>query len=135
MLKTRDLVVTWNLLMELCLYSNREQNVGIPIYNYNFFKRLKTQLIPSLSRTSIIVVDKAPYHSVQINKAPIFTKESRYYVLACVGKYLVSPWTVKMWIAELLKLNKLEPEYIWGRQLCSRFRSFSVNITSTSLSP
>lgn len=71
MLKTRDLVVTWNLLMELCLYSNREQNVGIPIYNYNFFKRLKTQLIPSLSRTSIIVVDKAPYHSVQINKPPI----------------------------------------------------------------
>lgn len=36
----------------------------------NFSKYLKTQLIPNKADNSIILMDIAPYHSVQINRAP-----------------------------------------------------------------
>lgn len=72
----------------------------------NFIKWLKTQLIPNLPPNGLVVMDNAPYHSVQINKAP--TQATRKNdILTWLHSQQV-PATSEMRKAELLQLVKLQ---------------------------
>lgn len=80
--------------------------------NENFSKWFKTQLIPNIPDNSIIVMDNAPYHSVQINRAPTSASRKADIISWLLLKNITHhPDMLKCELLEIVRRNKPQPEY------------------------
>ncbi|XP_045447431.1 uncharacterized protein LOC123655720 [Melitaea cinxia] len=78
----------------------------------NFIKWLEKQVLPNLPPKCVIVMDNAPYHTVQTNKSPNMTSLKADMVEWLQNKGLLfSPNLTKNVLYELIKKNKPEPIY------------------------
>lgn len=78
----------------------------------NFEKWFTTVLIPKLPNNSIIIMDNAPYHSVQLNKTPIASSKKIEIMSWLHSKSLpYHPSMLKCELLEIVKRNKPLPEY------------------------
>lgn len=78
----------------------------------NFEKWFTTVLIPRLPNNSIIVMDNAPYHSIQLNKSPTASWRKNEIVSWLHSKNLpYQPAMLKYELLEIVKRNKPLPEY------------------------
>lgn len=78
----------------------------------NFLKWLREKLIPNLPERSLVVMDNAPYHCTQLNKAPTMSniKSDMQEWLRGKGIYFENTWT-KAVLFDLIKQNKGPPTY------------------------
>lgn len=78
----------------------------------NFLKWMTEKLIPNLPERSLVVMDNAPYHCTQINKAPTMSnlKADMQKWLQENGVYFEESWT-KAILFDLIKQNKGTPTY------------------------
>lgn len=78
----------------------------------NFLKWMSEKVIPNLPERSLVVMDNAPYHCTQINKAPTMSsiKRDMQEWLREKGVYFEDTWT-KAVLFELIKQNKGPPTY------------------------
>nr|XP_022917224.1 uncharacterized protein LOC111426774 [Onthophagus taurus] len=79
----------------------------------NFSKWFKTQVLPNLPDNSIIVMDNAPYHSVQIHRPP--TSSSKKNDIICWLQSMNIPYHPQMLKCELLEIvrrYKPSPQYV-----------------------
>jgi transposase len=77
----------------------------------NYEKWLKTQLIPNLPPRSVLVIDNAPYHNVQLNKAP--TSSSRRAEMTDWLAVRNIPFCDSMYKPDLYTLIKLnKPRFV-----------------------
>lgn len=76
----------------------------------NFFKWMSDKVIPNLPENSIVVMDNAPYHCTQINKAPTMAnlKSDMQKWLQEKGLFYEESWT-KPVLYDVIKKNKGEP--------------------------
>lgn len=70
-----------------------------------FMKWLTEKLLPSLEPRSVLVVDNASYHNVQVDKAPT-TKSRKQEIKDWLSKHNI-PFTDDMFVPELYQLVKL----------------------------
>lgn len=78
----------------------------------NFRKWMTEKLIPNLPERSLVVMDNAPYHCTQINKAPTMSsiKSEMQGWLQEKGVYFEESWT-KAILFDLIKQNRGPPTY------------------------
>ncbi|CAK1597710.1 unnamed protein product [Parnassius mnemosyne] len=78
----------------------------------NFLKWVTEKLIPNLPERSLVVMDNAPYHCTQLNKAPSMSniKSSMQEWLRQKGIYFEDTWR-KAVLFELIKQNKGPPTF------------------------
>nr|XP_026497740.1 uncharacterized protein LOC113401879 [Vanessa tameamea] len=78
----------------------------------NFLKWLREKLIPNLLERSLVVMDNAPYHCTQLNKAPTMSsiKSKLQEWLREKSIYFENTWT-KAVLFDLVKQNKGSPTY------------------------
>lgn len=73
----------------------------------NYEKWLKTKLIPNLPERSVLVIDNAPYHNVQVNRAPTFaTKKAEMQKWLSERSISYTDSMLKPELYDLIKLNK-----------------------------
>lgn len=73
----------------------------------NFMKWLTEKLIPNLPKNSLVVMDNAPYHTVQINKAPTMSStkaQMQQWIEAKGLSYL--PTMLKVELNDIIKEHK-----------------------------
>lgn len=84
----------------------------------NFNKWLEEKLIPNLPPNCLIVMDNAPYHTVQINKAPTMSSsksDMQTWISEKGLSYL--PTMVKAQLYDIIKEHKDPPIYIADQML------------------
>ncbi|XP_076545701.1 uncharacterized protein LOC143305550 [Osmia lignaria lignaria] len=73
----------------------------------NFEKWINEKLIPNLPTKSVVVMDNAPYHSVQINKPPsTYSKKQEMILWLVTNNIPHTPEMRKHQLLELIKKNK-----------------------------
>ena len=79
--------------------------------NYiNYEKWLKTQLIPNLPPSSVLVIDNAPFHNVQLNPAPT-SSSKKQEMIDWLTRHGI-PFTNSMYKPELYTIIKIwKPKY------------------------
>lgn len=75
--------------------------------NSNIFEKwAQEKLIPNLPEKAVIVIDNAPYHSVQVNKIPNSnSRKSEVLDWLAARSIIHSPDALKVELLELVKLN------------------------------
>ncbi|XP_046960672.1 uncharacterized protein LOC124530527 [Vanessa cardui] len=84
----------------------------------NFNKWLSEKLIPNLPPQSIVVMDNASYHTVQVNKAPTMSStktEMQNWITSNDLSYL--PTMIKAQLFEIIKEHRQPPVYEADRML------------------
>lgn len=78
----------------------------------NFLKWMTEKLIPNLPEKSLVVMDNAPYHCIQLNKPPTMSslKAQMQEWLQEKGIYFEETWT-KAVLFDIIKQNKGPPTY------------------------
>ncbi|KAH9638425.1 hypothetical protein HF086_007732 [Spodoptera exigua] len=79
----------------------------------NFLKWMNEKLIPNLPERSLVVMDNAPYHCTQTNKAPTMSslKVDMQKWLQEKGIHFEETWT-KAVLFGIIKENKGQPTYV-----------------------
>nr|XP_037869168.1 uncharacterized protein LOC119628992 isoform X1 [Bombyx mori] len=78
----------------------------------NFMKWLSEKLIPNLPPNSLIVMDNAPYHTVQVNKAPTMSSSKVQMQEWITNKELsYLPTMLKAQLYQIIKEHKEAPIY------------------------
>lgn len=78
----------------------------------NFMKWLSEKLIPNLPPNSLVVMDNAPYHTVQVNKAPTMSS-SKFQMQEWITNKELSylPTMLKAELYQIIKEHKEAPIY------------------------
>lgn len=78
----------------------------------NFSKWFKEKLLLNIPVNSIIVVDDAPYHSVQVNKSPTASSRKSDIISWLLLKNIPhDPFILKCKLLKIVKIHKPLPEY------------------------
>ena len=90
----------------------------------NFFKWVRERLVPNLPAKSVVIIDNAPYHNIQIDKCPT-TATRKADMQAWMNRHKIA-FTADMFKPELLQLcrqNKPSPSYVLDNLLWEHVRT------------
>ena len=106
----------------------------------NFFKWVRERLIPNLPAKSVVIIDNAPYHNIQIDKCPT-TATRKADIQAWMNRHNIA-FTADMFKPELLQLcrqNKPSPSYVLDNLLrehgheCLRLPPYHADLNAIEL--
>ena len=106
----------------------------------DFFKWVKEKLIPHLPPKSVLIIDNAPYHNLQVDKCP--TQASRKADIQAWLTRQQIPFGATLLKAELLQISKqhkLTPSFLLNSNLkeyghdCLRLPAYHADLNSIEL--
>ena len=106
----------------------------------NFFKWVKEKLIPNLPPKSVLIIDNAPYHNLQVDKCP--TQASRKADIQAWLTRQQIPFGATLLKAELLQIckqHKPTPSFLLDKILkeyghdCLRLPAYHADLNSIEL--